>query len=34
MEEQLTDLKPQKVFEFFGELTRIPRGSGNERAVQ
>jgi dipeptidase D len=33
MGEQLTDLKPQKVFEFFGELTRIPRGSGNERAV-
>ena len=33
MGEQLTDLKPKKVFEFFGELTRIPRGSGNERAV-
>lgn len=33
MGEQLTDLKPQKVFEFFSELTRIPRGSGNERAV-
>lgn len=33
MEQQLSDLKPQKVFEFFGELTRIPRGSGNERAV-
>ena len=33
MGEQLTDLNPKKVFEFFGELTRIPRGSGNERAV-
>ena len=33
MGEQLTDLNPKKVFEFFGELTHIPRGSGNERAV-
>lgn len=33
MEQQLSDLKPQKVFHFFYELTRIPRGSGNEKAV-
>ncbi len=33
MENQLSTLHPQKVFEFFGDLTRIPRGSGNERAV-
>ncbi len=33
MEQKLTDLEPKKVFEFFDELTRIPRGSGNETAV-
>ncbi len=30
---RFADLKPQKVFEFFEDLTRIPRGSGNEAAV-
>ena len=33
MEQKLTDLEPKKVFGFFAELTRIPRGSGNEKAV-
>ena len=33
MEQKLTDLEPKKVFGFFEELTRIPRGSGNEKAV-
>ena len=26
----LEGLKPEKVFEYFEALTRIPRGSGNE----
>jgi len=29
----LEHLKPQEVFHFFEELTRIPRGSGNEQQV-
>lgn len=29
----LTGLYPQRVFDYFEELTRIPRGSGNEKAV-
>lgn len=29
----LTGLYPQRVFDHFEELTRIPRGSGNEKAV-
>ncbi|MCM1537053.1 MAG: aminoacyl-histidine dipeptidase [bacterium] len=29
----LTGLTPQRVFDYFEELTRIPRGSGNEKAV-
>ena len=29
----LSNLKPEKVFYFFEELTRIPRGSYNEKAV-
>lgn len=29
----LTGLSPQRVFDYFEELTRIPRGSGNEKAV-
>ena len=33
MEEKLSDLEPKKVFSFFEELTKIPRGSGNEKAV-
>jgi len=27
----LNNLKPKEVFHFFEELTRIPRGSGNEK---
>ncbi|MCR5686934.1 MAG: beta-Ala-His dipeptidase [Lachnospiraceae bacterium] len=30
---ELAELKPKKVFGFFNELTKIPRGSGNEKAV-
>ena len=26
-------LEPAKVFQFFEEISRIPRGSGNEAAV-
>ena len=33
MEQNISDLEPRKVFGFFEELTRIPRGSGNEKAV-
>ncbi len=33
MEQQLSDIEPRKVFEFFSVLNRIPRGSGNEKAV-
>ena len=33
MEGRLSDIEPKRVFEFFEELTQIPRGSGNERAV-
>ncbi len=33
MEEKLSDLEPKKVFSFFEQLTKIPRGSGNEKAV-
>ncbi len=33
MEGRLSDLEPKKVFEFFEQLTKIPRGSGNEKAV-
>ena len=29
----LEHLKPKEVFHFFEELTRIPRGSGNEKQV-
>ncbi|MCR5590809.1 MAG: beta-Ala-His dipeptidase [Lachnospiraceae bacterium] len=29
----ITELEPKKVFGFFNELTKIPRGSGNEKAV-
>ena len=29
----LSDLEPKKVFEFFYDLTQIPRSSGNEKAV-
>ncbi len=29
----LSGLYPQRVFDHFEELTRIPRGSGNEKAV-
>ncbi len=33
MEQKLSGLEPKKVFEFFEELTKIPRGSKNEKAV-
>lgn len=33
MPEILKDLKPYEVFKYFEELSRIPRGSGNEREV-
>lgn len=33
MENVLDGLKPEKVFYYFEELTRIPRGSGNEKQV-
>ncbi|MBB6214201.1 dipeptidase D [Anaerosolibacter carboniphilus] len=33
MEKVLRNLKPQRVFEHFEALTRIPRESGNEKAV-
>lgn len=30
---KLSELEPKRVFTFFEELTRIPRGSGNEKGV-
>lgn len=33
MERVLKGLEPERVFTFFEEISRIPRGSGNERAV-
>jgi len=33
MERVLEGLKPEKVFYYFEEITRIPRGSGNEKQV-
>lgn len=33
MERILEGLKPEKVFYYFEEISRIPRGSGNEKAV-
>ncbi len=33
MEGLLKDLKPQSVFKNFEDLTKIPRGSGNEKQV-
>lgn len=29
----LTGLEPQRVFDYFEEISRIPRGSGNEQAI-
>ena len=29
----LENLKPERVFHYFEELTKIPRESGNEQAV-
>ena len=29
----LEQLKPKEVFHYFEELTKIPRGSGNEKQV-
>ncbi len=33
MERVLKNLKPEKVFYYFEEVTRIPRGSGNEKEI-
>ena len=33
MSNKLENLKPERVFYYFGELSRIPRESGNEKAV-
>ena len=33
MENVLKDLKPQLVFKYFEEISQIPRGSGNEKAI-
>ncbi|EGQ77742.1 aminoacyl-histidine dipeptidase [Fusobacterium animalis ATCC 51191] len=33
MSNKLENLKPERVFYYFGELSRIPRESGNEQAV-
>ena len=32
-ENMLENLKPERVFHYFEELTKIPRESGNEQAV-
>lgn len=29
----ISQLKPQKVFQYFEEISKIPRGSGNEKAI-
>ncbi len=33
MDQRIAELNPQKVFGFFEELTKIPRGSGNEKGI-
>ncbi len=33
MGQKITDLEPKNVFRYFNELTKIPRGSGNTKAV-
>ncbi|MFA9424445.1 MAG: aminoacyl-histidine dipeptidase, partial [Sedimentibacter sp.] len=33
MERVLEGLKPEKVFYYFEEITKIPRGSGNEKQI-
>ncbi|MBM7623629.1 aminoacyl-histidine dipeptidase [Sporohalobacter salinus] len=33
MERVLKDLAPEKVFKYFEEISRIPRGSGNEKEI-
>lgn len=33
MTKKLGDLKPEKVFHYFEEISRIPRGSGNEKGI-
>lgn len=33
MNNTLKDIKPSEVFKYFEEITRIPRGSGNEKAM-
>ena len=29
----LQNLEPKKVFKYFEEISQIPRGSGNEKAI-
>lgn len=31
---QLENLKPQSVFKYFSEISKIPRGSGNEKKIE
>ena len=33
MKNEILNLKPERVFHYFLELSKIPRESGNERAV-
>ena len=33
MEYKITGCKPEKLFHFFEEISAIPRGSGNEKAI-
>ena len=30
---QLENLKPQAVFKYFSDISKIPRGSGNEKQI-
>lgn len=33
MGQSISELEPFEVFKFFDEITKIPRGSGNEKAI-
>ena len=33
MEYKITGYKPEKLFQFFEEISAIPRGSGNEKGI-
>lgn len=33
MESEISNLKPQAIFKYFEEITKIPRGSGNEKGI-